>query len=164
MKTLLLGASALAVVATPALAAAGTVCQTVAAQLRALPAAAYDPSSDLIDSPIERLAANHASGLVIDGSSALTSDQVQALDATLKSRFNAPAAVLTAADGLDPGEADTVWIRKLGASNAYAVETMAGTMDCEDFAFFQASPGQPGKLAPRRRSSWRPAMTSVRSA
>jgi hypothetical protein len=148
VRRLLLGASALAIAATPAFAASGTVCQTVATQLRALPAAAYDPSSDLIDSPIERLAANHVSGVVIDGSSALTSDQVQALDATLKSRFNAPAAVLTAVDALDPSEADTVWIRRLGVSNTYAVETMAGTMDCEDFAFIEASPGRPGKLAP----------------
>jgi len=146
MKSLMIGASALVLAATPAFAAGDTVCPTVAAHLRALPAAAYDPSSDLIDSPIERLADNHASGLVIDASAPLTAEQVQALGATLKSRFAAPAAVLDAVDALDPAEADNVWIRRLGASDAYAVETMAGTMDCEDFAFFGAAAGEPAKL------------------
>jgi hypothetical protein len=146
MKTLLVCASALALAATPALAASGTVCQTVATQLRSLPAAAYDPSSDLISNPIERLANNHASGLVIDGSSALASGQVQALDATLKSRFRAPGAVTAAVDALDTAEADTVWIRRLGGSDVYAVETMAGTMDCEDFAFFDAPAGKSAKV------------------
>jgi hypothetical protein len=156
MKGLLISASVLALAATPALAASGSVCQTVAAKLRALPASAYDPSSDLIEAPIERLADNHASGVVIDASGPLTADQVQALDATLKSRFNAPAAVLTAVDALDPGEADSVWLRRLGASDAYAVETMAGTMDCEGFAFFDApSGGKPAKAvaAPPQRTA-----------
>jgi hypothetical protein len=67
---------------------------------------------------------------------------VQALDATLKSRFNTPPAVLTAVDGLDPAEADTVWLRRLGASDVYAVETVAGTMDCEGFVFFDAPGGK----------------------
>jgi hypothetical protein len=145
MKSLVITASTLALAATPTLAASGSVCQTLAADLSALPAAAYDPSSDLIEAPIERLADNHASGVVVDASAALTSDQVQALDATLKSRFDAPAAVVTAVDSLDPAEADEVWLRRLGASNVYAVETDAGTMDCEGFAFFAATAGKAAK-------------------
>jgi hypothetical protein len=144
----MIGACALAVAATPALAASGSVCETVAARIRALPAVAYDPSSDLTEGPIEQLAGNHASGIVIDASDPLSSDQVQALDATLKSRFNARAAVLTAVDGLDTAEADNVWLRRLGASDVYAVETMAGTMDCEGFVFFDAPSGKPAKVVP----------------
>ncbi|HXQ10663.1 MAG TPA: hypothetical protein VN805_06645 [Caulobacteraceae bacterium] len=142
MKSLLISASALVLAATPASAASGDVCQTAAARIRTLPAAAYDPSSDLTPGPIERLADNRASGVVIDASNPLTADQVQALDATLKSRFNTPAAILTAVDGLDPAEADNVWLRRLGASDVYAVETMAGTMDCEGFVFFDAPAGK----------------------
>jgi hypothetical protein len=148
MKSLMIGASALVLAATPAFAASGDVCQIVAAKVRALPAVAYDPSSDLTEGPIQQLADNRASGVVIDASSPLSSDQVQALGATLKSRFKPPTAVLTAVDGLDPAEADNVWLRRLGASDVYAVETMAGTMDCEGFVFFDAPSGKPAKAVP----------------
>ncbi len=145
MKRLMISAAALWLAATPVSAADDGVCRSVAAGLRTLPAAPYDPASDLIDGPIQRLAAAHGGGLVIDQSAELTSDQVRALPATLKSRFRATAAVLRAVDDLSPGSG-AVWLLRMGGGNVYAVEVTAGTMDCESFAFFEASPGKTAKI------------------
>ena len=147
MKSLLI-VPALAAAATPALAAPASICQAVAAQIRALPAAPYDASSDLIAPPIERLAGAHGSGVSLDNSQPLSADQVKALDATLKSRFAASGAVLSAVDALDASDADNAWLRRLGGSDAYAVETEAGTMDCETFAFFRARAGAAAAAIP----------------
>jgi hypothetical protein len=145
MKRLLATAAAIWLAASPALAATDAVCQAVAAGARSLAPAPYDASSDLIAPPLQRIAAERGSTLSLDQSDALTSDQVGALAATLTRRFQASPAVLKAVDGLDPGDG-SVWLRRLGGANVYAVEVMAGTMDCEDFAFFATPPGKSAKL------------------
>jgi hypothetical protein len=155
MKTLMIGAASLVLTATPALSSDESVCRSVAAQIKALPAAPFDASSDLIEPPIQRLADDHGSGVALDASAPLTGDRAQALDAALKSRFGASAAVLSAVDALDAGDANSVWLRRLGASDLHAVEAMAGTMDCQNFVFFEAAPGKSARLvsAPPQRSA-----------
>jgi len=129
MKQILIGATALSLVATPVLAAGDAACRSVATAMRSLSAAPYDPSSDLIAGPMQRLAAKRGAGVSLDLSKGLTAEQVQVLPATLKSRFGASAAVLKAVDDLDP-DSGAVSLLRMGGSDVYAVEVTAGTMDC----------------------------------
>ena len=145
LKTTLTGVSLALVALTPALAAADPACQTTAAAIRALSPPVPEPTSDEVELPVERAAAAPHSALALSNGAALTAAAVAGLDATLTRDFHAPADLLKAVDGLEPGDADEVWLRSAG--DLRMIETAAGTADCSSFVFFTARAGQ-SALAP----------------
>jgi hypothetical protein len=111
-------------------ASADPLCEGVATQLRALPAVDTDLA------PMERL----------DDAKQLTADAVTALPTTLQQRYRAAPEVLATVAALQPGLADEVWLHGMGASSVHAIEVQAGTLDCSDFASFEAPAGAAGRL------------------
>ena len=145
LRTTLTGVWLALVALSPALAATDPACQTTAAAIRALSPPVAEPTSDEVESPVERAAAAPHSAIVISNAGALTADVVAGLDATLTREFHAPADLLKAVDGLEPGDADQVWLRSAG--DLRMIETVAGTADCSSFVFFTARAGR-SALAP----------------
>jgi hypothetical protein len=134
-------AAAVILAASPCLAAGvDALCQGVATQLRALPAVDTDLA------PMERLAAQPKPYVQLNDAKQLTADAVTALPTTLQQQFRAGPEVLTAVAALQPGQADEVWLHGMGSSSVHAIEVQAGTLDCSDFAFFEAPAGGAGRL------------------
>jgi hypothetical protein len=145
LRTTLTGVSLALVALSPAVAATDPACQTTAAAIRALSPPVAEPTSDEVESPIERAAAAPHAAVTLSEPQALTADAIAGLDATLTRDFHAPADLLKAVDGLDPAQADEVWLRSAG--DLRMIETEAGTADCSSFVFFTASAGR-SALAP----------------